>query len=87
MPVDEEPAALRARMAELLRDAVIREDETPTSHRSPSRAPIGALAAATGLRILGVDLGARSAIARAGGAGRDRSRAACTRAAGWPGPC
>ncbi|MEA2652149.1 MAG: hypothetical protein QOI85_1870 [Chloroflexota bacterium] len=57
----EEPAALRARMVELLRDAVTPEDETHLSSVAFPRA-IGALASATGLRILGVDLGARSAI-------------------------
>ena len=56
----EEPAALRARMSELLRDAVTPEDETHLSSVAFPRA-IGALASATGLRILGVDLGARSA--------------------------
>lgn len=56
----EEPAALRARLAELLRDAVIPEDETHLSSVSFPRA-VGALASATGLRILGVDLGARAA--------------------------
>lgn len=57
----EEPAALRGRMVELLRDAVTPEDETHLSSVAFPRA-IGALASATGLRILGVDLGARSAI-------------------------
>ena len=56
----EVPAALRARMVELLRDAVTPEDETHLSSIAFPRA-IGALASATGLRILGVDLGARSA--------------------------
>lgn len=56
----EEPAALRQRMAELLREAVTPEDETHLSSVAFPRA-IAALASATGLRILGVDLGARSA--------------------------
>lgn len=56
----EEPAALRAHLAGLLRDAVTPEDETHLSSVAFPRA-IGALAGATGLRILGVDLGARSA--------------------------
>ncbi len=56
----DEPDALRARMSELLRDAVTPEDETHLSSVAFPRA-IGALASATGLRILGVDLGARSA--------------------------
>ena len=56
----EEPAALRARMAELLRDAVTPEEDTHLSSVAFPRA-IAALASATGLRILGVDLGARSA--------------------------
>ena len=56
----DEPAALRARMAELLREAVTPEDETHLSSVAFPRA-VAALASATGLRILGVDLGARSA--------------------------
>jgi hypothetical protein len=56
----DDPAPLRARLAELLRDAVTPEDETHLASIAFPRA-IGALAAASGLRVLGVDLGARSA--------------------------
>ncbi|CAN5314441.1 glutamate mutase L [soil metagenome] len=56
----EEPAALRTHLAALLRDAVMPQDENHLSSVAFPRA-IGALAGATGLRILGVDLGARSA--------------------------
>jgi hypothetical protein len=56
----EEPAALQARLAELLREAVTPEDESHLAFVAFPRA-IGALAAVTGLRILGVDFGARSA--------------------------
>jgi len=56
----EEPATLQARLAELLREEVTSEDETHLSFVAFPRA-IGALAALTGLRILGIDLGARSA--------------------------
>ena len=56
----EEPAALRARLGELLREIVTKEDEAHLASVAFPRA-IGALAAASGLRILGVDLGARSA--------------------------
>ncbi|MEO7295271.1 MAG: glutamate mutase L [Candidatus Limnocylindria bacterium] len=56
----EEPAALRAHLAGLLREVVTADDETHLSSVAFPRA-IGALARASGLRILGVDLGARSA--------------------------
>ena len=56
----EAPGPLRARLAELLREAVAPEDETHLASVAFPRA-VGALASATGLRILGVDLGARSA--------------------------
>lgn len=56
----EDPGPLRARLAELLREALTPEDEIHLASVSFPRA-IGALASATGLRILGVDLGARSA--------------------------
>ncbi|MDQ4034486.1 MAG: glutamate mutase L [Chloroflexota bacterium] len=56
----EAPAALRDRLAELLRDTVSSQDETHLASVAFPRA-VAALAAATGLRILGVDVGARSA--------------------------
>jgi hypothetical protein len=56
----EEPAALRGHLAGLLREVVTHEDEEHLSSVAFPRA-IGALASASGLRILGVDLGARSA--------------------------
>jgi len=56
----EEPAALRDHLARLLREVVSAEDDTHLSTVAFPRA-VGALASATGLRILGVDLGAGSA--------------------------
>jgi len=56
----EEPAPLRARLAELLRDVATAEDERHLFSLAFPRA-VGALARATGLRILGVDVGAGSA--------------------------
>ena len=59
-PRHEAPGELRARLAEMLRVTVGPEGETHLSPVAFGRA-IAALAAASGLRILGVDLGARSA--------------------------
>lgn len=56
----ERPDALRARLSEMLREAVGDEDERHLSSVAFGRA-IGALARSSGLRILGVDLGARAA--------------------------
>lgn len=57
----EAPDALRTRLAELLREMVVpEEDELHLASVAFPRA-VGALAAATGLRVLGVDVGARSA--------------------------
>ena len=56
----EEPAPLRGHLAVLLREVVTPEEEAHLSSVAFPRA-IGALAGVTGLRILGVDLGARSA--------------------------
>lgn len=56
----EEPDALRSRLAELLREIVADPDETRLASVAFPRA-VGALAAASGLRIGGVDLGARAA--------------------------
>jgi hypothetical protein len=57
----EEPGPLRDHLQGLLRTVVAREDET---HLAPIAMPraVGALAAATGLRMLAVDVGARAAI-------------------------
>ena len=59
-PRREDPAPLRARLVELLREVASPEDEVHMASAAFPRA-VGALAAATGLRILGIDLGARSA--------------------------
>jgi hypothetical protein len=56
----EEPDALEARLADLLRQAVTPEDQAHLTFVAFPRA-IGALAASTGLRVLGLDLGARTA--------------------------
>lgn len=57
----EEPGPLRDRLQGLLRTVVAREEETHLAAIALPRA-VGALAAAGGLRILAVDLGARAAI-------------------------
>ena len=56
----EEPGPLRDHLQELLRDVVAHEGETHLTAIAIPRA-VGALAASTGLRILAVDVGARSA--------------------------
>lgn len=57
----EEPTALREHLQELLRTVVARDEETHLSAIAMPRA-VGALAAVSGLRVLAVDIGARSAI-------------------------
>jgi hypothetical protein len=57
----DDPAPLREHLQELLRSAVAREEETHLSAIALPRA-VRALAAGTGLRVLAVDVGARSAI-------------------------
>jgi len=57
----EEAGPLRERLQDLLRTVVAREDETHLAAIALPRA-VGALAAASGLRILAVDIGARTAI-------------------------
>ena len=56
----EDPVPLRMRLVELLREVASPEDEVHLASVAFPRA-MGALAAATGLRILGIDVGARSA--------------------------
>lgn len=57
----EDPAALREYLQDLLRTVVARDEETHLSAIAMPRA-VGALAAASGLRVLAVDIGARGAI-------------------------
>lgn len=57
----DDPAPLREHLQQLLRDVVARDEETHLSAIALPRA-VGALAAGTGLRVLAVDIGARSAI-------------------------
>jgi hypothetical protein len=57
----DDPAPLREHLQALLRTVVAREDETHLSAIALPRA-IGALAAGSGLRVMAVDIGARSAI-------------------------
>ncbi len=57
----EEPGALRDRLQAILRRSVAQEDESHLSPVAFARA-IGALAADGGLRVLGIDLGARGAV-------------------------
>ena len=57
----EEPSALREHLQGLLRTVVAREEETHLSAIAMPRA-VGALAAASGLRVLAVDVGARGSI-------------------------
>ena len=61
----EEPGQLREHLQGLLRTVVAREDETHLSAIALPRAT-GALAAGSGLRVMAVDIGARSAIAALG---------------------
>ena len=73
----EEAGPLRARLAELMREVATPEEEVHLASVSFPRA-IGALARAAGLRVLGVDLGARSAtraVADADGTVSSRSHA------------
>lgn len=55
------PSALRDHLQGLLRSVVAREEETHLSAIAMPRA-VGALAAASGLRVLAVDIGARGAL-------------------------
>lgn len=57
----DEPGPLRDHLVALLRDEVAVTEETHLASSTFGRA-VGALAALSGLRILGVDLGARSAV-------------------------
>jgi hypothetical protein len=57
----DDPVPLREQLQHLLRDVVARDEETHLSAIALPRA-VGALAAGTGLRVLAVDVGARSAI-------------------------
>jgi hypothetical protein len=57
----EDPGPLRDHLQGLLRDVVAHEGETHLSAIAMPRA-VGALAVSTGLRILAVDIGARSAV-------------------------
>lgn len=73
----EEPGALRARLAELLREVATPEEAVHLSSVAFPRA-IGVLARGTGLRVLGIDVGARSAtraIAQPDGSMTSRSHA------------
>jgi hypothetical protein len=56
----EDPGPLRARLAEVLREVASPEDDVHLASVAFPRS-VGALAGAAGLRILGIDLGARSA--------------------------
>ena len=78
----EEAGPLRERLAELVREVSGPEADVHLASVAFPRA-IGTLAAAAGMRILGIDLGARSAT-RASPSRMARLRAGAMPAAAWP---